>query len=379
MNEHQKILIVDDLEANLFALERSLGDIGAVLVRATSGSEALRATLENDFALAVLDVQMPGMDGYELAELLRGDPKTSDLPIIFLTANLAEEAAIFKGYEAGAVDYIIKPYNPKILGAKVRVFMQLDSQRRLLQRQGALLEAANRELEAFSYSVSHDLTAPLRGIDGFSGALLEDYHDKLDDTGKDYLERVRAGAQRMAGLIDDMLKLSKLTRAEMQLQEVDLGELARKIVDELVRQEPGRKVDFVNAVAMEATGDRALLEAALTNLLSNAWKFTARKERARIELGVTQQDGEKIFFVADNGAGFDMTYIDKLFGAFQRLHDVSDFPGTGIGLAIVKRVIHRHGGRVWAKGEVDGGATFYFTLPRVREQREQRERRAQGV
>jgi PAS domain S-box-containing protein len=225
------------------------------------------------------------------------------------------------------------------------------------------LTAANKELEAFAYSVSHDLRAPLRGIDGFSKALLEDYRDKLDDTGKDYIHRVRAGTQRMGRLIDDLLKLSRLTRAEMKHQRLDLGELGTKIAEELQRDGPDRKIDFKVSPGLTARGDRPLMEVALENLLRNAWKFTGNREHAKIEFGSTDTDGERVYFVRDNGAGFDMAYADKLFGAFQRLHDTGEFPGTGIGLAIVQRVIQRHGGRVWAEGEVEKGATFYFTLP----------------
>ena len=238
------------------------------------------------------------------------------------------------------------------------------SEQRLKQQQGEL-QAANKELEAFAYSVSHDLLAPLRGIDGFSQALLEDYGDQLDETGRDYLNRVRTAVQRMAGLIDDLLKLSRLTRAEMHHQTLDLGELAGKIAAELQKGEPERQVDFDIAIGISARGDRALLETALENLLRNAWKFTGRRAQARIELGVTQQNGERVYYVRDDGAGFDMAYAGKLFGAFQRLHDAAEFPGNGIGLAIVNRVILRHGGRIWAEAERDKGATFYFTLPTV--------------
>jgi signal transduction histidine kinase len=197
--------------------------------------------------------------------------------------------------------------------------------------------AANKELEAFAYSVSHDLRAPLRGIDGFSKALLDDCQDKLDDTGRDYLNRVRAGTQRMDSLIDDLLKLSRLTRAEMYHQRLDLGVLGSKIAAELRRDEPGRRVDFEISPELTTRGDRALLEAALENLLRNAWKFTGHREQARIELGEIEQAGEHVFYVRDDGAGFDMAYVDKLFGAFQRLHDNTEFPGSGIGLAIVQR------------------------------------------
>jgi len=232
-----------------------------------------------------------------------------------------------------------------------------------LDRRAAELEAANKELEAFSYSVSHDLRAPLRAIDGFSHALLEDYTDRLDAVGKDYLQRVRTGSQRMAQLIDDMLKLSRVTRAELRREEVDLSALAQEIIAELLRAQPGREVEFTVASGLRAHGDPKLLRIALENLLGNAWKFTGKRSEARIEFGMTHRDGGAAYFARDNGVGFDMAYANKLFGAFQRLHDSSEFPGTGIGLATVQRVIHKHGGKVWAEGEVEKGATFYFSLP----------------
>jgi PAS domain S-box-containing protein len=231
-----------------------------------------------------------------------------------------------------------------------------------LQKQAAQLEAANKELEAFSYSVSHDLRAPLRGIDGWSLALLEDYGDALDEQGRQYLGRVRSETQRMGRLIDDMLQLSRVTRAEMRQEPVNLSALAQALAARLQEAEPGRPVEFNIQAGLSARGDASLLEAALSNLLSNAFKFTGKTPQARIEFGQTEIQGERAFFVRDNGAGFGMAYAQKLFGAFQRLHKASEFPGTGVGLATVQRVIHRHGGRVWAEAGVNQGATFYFTL-----------------
>ncbi len=224
------------------------------------------------------------------------------------------------------------------------------------------LEAANRELEAFSYSVSHDLRAPLRSIDGFSQALLEDYAEKLSTSGTDYLQRVRAASQRMGQLIDDLLKLSRMTRIEMRRETVVLSALAQTIVAQLQQTQPERRVKVMIAEGLVANGDARLLQVVLENLLGNAWKFTQKRLDATIEFGTLQQDGQAVFFVCDNGAGFDMAYADKLFGAFQRLHTITEFEGTGIGLATVARIIRRHGGQVWALGAVGQGATFYFTL-----------------
>lgn len=234
-------------------------------------------------------------------------------------------------------------------------------EQRVMQRT-AELETANQELKAFSYSVSHDLRAPLRAIDGFSRALLEDYAELIDTTGKDYLQRVRNSAQHMGTLIDDMLKLSRVTQATLQPDAVDLGAMAKAVVAQLRRQSPTRDVRVDIAPDLHACGDPGLLRVMLENLFDNAWKYTGKTAAAHIVFDARQRDGETVFRVCDNGAGFDMQYADKLFGAFQRLHRRDDFEGTGVGLATVRRIVHRHGGRVWAEAEPDRGARFYFTL-----------------
>jgi len=226
----------------------------------------------------------------------------------------------------------------------------------------ARVAAANKELEAFSYSVSHDLRSPLRSIDGFSQALIEDYTEVLDKQGKEYLQRVQKASQHMGQLIDDMLKLSRLSRAEMTVNKIDLSEAAAIIIERFKKEEPIRKIDFIMQDNLIAEGDPNLLNILLENLLGNAWKFTKKCNRARIEFGKKQQNKETVFFIRDNGAGFDMKYANKLFIPFQRLHDDTDYPGTGIGLGIVSRIIHRHGGQIWAEAEENKGATFYFTL-----------------
>jgi PAS domain S-box-containing protein len=231
-----------------------------------------------------------------------------------------------------------------------------------VRKRTAELEASNRELEAFCYSVSHDLRAPLRTINGFSVALLEDYARKLDETGKGHLQRVRAAAQRMGELIDDLLNLSRLSRGEIHHESVDLTGMAKTVVAELRERDPQRQVEVAIADGLVAQGDPHLLRLVLDNLLGNAWKFTAKQPRARIEFGSGGGNGDREFFVRDNGAGFDMTYADKLFGAFQRLHSATEFSGTGVGLATVQRIVHRHGGQVRAHAEINKGATFYFTL-----------------
>jgi signal transduction histidine kinase len=231
-----------------------------------------------------------------------------------------------------------------------------------IQRTNRELNAANKELEAFSYSVSHDLRTPLRSIDGFSQALLEDYADKLDATAQDHLQRVRRAAQRMAALIDDMLNLSRVTRCELHRETLDLSAMAKLIAAELKEAEPSRRVEFVIENGLTAVGDPQLLRAAMENLLRNSWKYTSAHATARIEFGRSGQKERPSFFVRDDGAGFDPRYADRLFGAFQRLHTANEFPGTGVGLATVQRIIHRHGGEIWAEAAVEKGATFYFTL-----------------
>ena len=229
-------------------------------------------------------------------------------------------------------------------------------------RHALALEAANKELEAFSYSVSHDLRAPLRSINGFSQALLDDCADELGESGQDYLHRVKASSEHMAELIDNLLQLSRITRSEMKWEQVDLSAIAGSIAAEVQRSQPERQVRFDIAEGLADQGDGRLLQVVLDNLLSNSRKFTAKQPQAHIEFGAERFDGVPAYFVRDNGAGFDMAYSGKLFGAFQRLHPTSEFEGTGVGLAIVQRVIHRHGGKVWAESAVDRGATFYFTL-----------------
>jgi len=236
-----------------------------------------------------------------------------------------------------------------------------------VEQRTSQLEVANRELEAFAYSVSHDLRAPLRAINGFGQALLEDNEDQLDDAGKGYLRRLRDASARMGILIDELLELSRLTRTDFSCRRVNLAEMARDIVNALGAHEPDRSVELVVPPEVPVDGDPHLLRVALENLLGNAWKFTSRRDRARIELGIDDCGEDVVYFVRDNGVGFDPEYADKIFGAFQRLHAVSEFPGTGIGLATVQRVVHRHSGRIWASGELGKGAIISFTLRCCRE------------
>ncbi len=386
-DDRVNILLVDDQPANLVALEAMLQGLGQNLIKAESGREALKWLLTHEFAVILLDVKMPEMDGFETATIIRQRDKSRHTPILFLTAADNTQKHAVRGYAVGAVDYLVKPVIPEFVRSKVAVFVELAKKSELLRRQTQLLveseqaalelaetraelvrdlEHKNRELESFSYAVSHDLRAPLRRIDSFSRAVLESQGEKLEATGRRYLERVREASQHMSQLIDDVLYLSRVTRADLREQEVDLSALANLILTRLQEGEPARKVETKVRPGVVVTGDGQLLRIALENLLENAWKFTGKQPEARIEFGVTNASGEPTYFIRDNGAGFDMTYADRLFGPFQRLHPQGEFPGSGIGLATVQRIIHRHGGRVWAEGLLGQGATFQFTFGRVR-------------
>ena len=386
-DDRVNILLVDDQPANLVALEAMLQGLGQNLIKAESGREALRWLLTHEFAVILLDVKMPEMDGFETAELIRQRDKSRHTPILFLTAGDNTQTQAVRGYAVGAVDYLVKPVVPEFVRSKVAVFVELAKKNELLRRQAKLLaeseqaalelaetraelvrdlERKNRELESFSYAVSHDLRAPLRRIDSFSRAVLESQGDRLDEAGQRFLSRVREASRHMSQLIDDVLHLSRVTRADLRDQEVDLSSVAGLILARLQESEPERKLDAKVRPGVLVTGDSQLLKIAMENLLENAWKFTANEPESRIEFGMMQVGGEATYFVRDNGAGFDMTYTDRLFGPFQRLHPQGEFPGNGIGLATVQRIIHRHGGRVWAEGLVGQGATFYFTMGRTR-------------
>jgi DNA-binding response OmpR family regulator len=385
----KKILTVDDSETYLQGVAETMRGEGYEVVLARSGEEALDLLAVQPVDCILLDLVMPGIGGEETCLRLKATPVTRDIPIIMLT-SLENRDAMIRGLGAGADDYIAKSSDLEVLRARVLAQMrrkQFEDENRafreqLLRREletaearaaqqvaetrAALvgeLEQKNKELEAFSYSVSHDLRAPLRSIDGFSQALMEDHAASLDRQGLDYLRRVRAAAQRMGELIDDLLQLSRVGRAPLRRELLDLSALARGVAASLKQMTPERDVAFVIAEGLSVEGDPGLLRAALENLLGNAWKFTGTVPQALIELGASHdQRGTLVYFVRDNGVGFDETYADKLFAPFQRLHSEADFPGTGIGLATVQRIVERHGGRIWAESDLGHGATFYWTL-----------------
>ena len=367
------ILVVDDDSTKRFALKAILAPLGENVVEASSGADGLRQLLRQEFAVVLLDVRMPLMDGFETAQLIRQRPRSELTPIIFVTALDQAETDMGRGYDLGAVDFVFAPVVPAILRAKVAVFVELYRAQQELRRYRSRLEmlvderttaltAINRELEAFSYSVSHDLRAPLLAFDGLSKALLDDYGGRLDPKADDYLMRMRRASQTMTSVFDGLQTLFRLTSGEVHREQLDISELALGTAEEVRANHPERSVGVEIAPGMTASGDKRLVQILLTNLLSNAWKFTGPTEGPRVQVGSELVDGEQRFFVRDNGVGFDMIYAHRLFGAFQRLHSQSEFPGAGIGLATARRIVNRHGGRIWAEGAVGEGATFYFVL-----------------
>ncbi len=376
------ILLVDDKTENLLALESILEAPGYHLVRAQSGQDALLALLARDYAAIVLDVQMPGMTGIELAQIIRGRRKTAHIPILFLTAHI--DASPIAGYEAGAVDFLTKPLQPAVLRSKVAVFAELfrksseltaevEERRQAEARIGQLnkelservedLAAANAELEAFSYTVSHDLRAPLRQVSGFVTLLQEGLGDRQNAQDAEYLGLIGHAVIRMGSLIDDLLRFSRYGRIELNRATVHLAPLVEQVLETLAPALIGRDVLWKIGSLPEVEGDSAMLRQVFASLLDNALKFTRTRASAEIEIGARREPDEHVFFVRDNGVGFDSRHADKLFGVFQRLHTGAEFEGTGIGLASVRRIIQRHNGRSWAESTSGEGTVVYFSLP----------------
>ncbi len=358
-----RILLADDNADMREYVRRLLAERYEVLA-VPDGLTALAAAREKSPSLLLTDIMMPGLDGFGLLRQLRADPTTQNIPVILLSARAGEESAV-EGLNAGADDYLTKPFSAQELMARVRTHLAL-AQARL--EWANKLEQSNKELESFGYSISHDLRTPLRAIDGFSKALLDEYSGKLDEHACHYLQRVRTAAQKMSTLINDLLDLSRVSRGALQKESINLTELARGIVADLQSKEPGRKVAIEIAEGLSTTADRRLVAIVLGNLLGNAWKYTAKEPTAQIAFGKSNdnKEHESVFYVRDNGVGFDMSYASKLFTPFRRLHHDSEFEGTGVGLATAQRVIARHGGRIWAEAAVRAGATFYFTLGDIR-------------
>jgi signal transduction histidine kinase len=369
------LVVEDNPEMNCFVC-----DVLSVAYRtesALNGKEGLHKILACNPDLVVSDIMMPEMSGDELVREVRSRPELeTTTPILLLTAKADDDLRVGL-LRTGANDYVMKPFSASELLARAGNLVNARlSDRRSRRLQADLKERndhlaqvmhqltrANEELGAFSYSVSHDLRAPLRAINGFSQALLEDYGDRLDSAGRHQLQRVFQNAQRMGELIDDLLQLSRVGRSELLRRPVNLSDIARTVGEELHKVEPDRTIELDVQDGLVVEADRRLMKLVLDNLLGNAWKFTSKTPQPSVQFGAEALENGAVYFVRDNGAGFDMTYAAKLFGPFQRLHTEADFPGTGIGLATVRRIIDRHGGRVWAEGAIGQGVTVYFTIP----------------
>jgi signal transduction histidine kinase len=376
------ILVVNDRDDQLLAMSTMLEPLGHQVVTANSGEDALRKLLKREFAVMLLDVNMPGMDGFEIAEAMRSRQRTELTPIIFVTATNHNQLDRMRGYESGAFDYVTVPTDPAILRAKVAAFVRMHAMNAEIRRQAddlarlnlelgeqaRRLAALNGELEAFSYSVSHDLRGPLRRIDQFSAVLADEHAAHLPDDARHLIARIRDNTGHMGRLIEDLLTLSHLNRTALSPSVVDVTALAEEILAELRQQQPQRRVEAVVAPGLTVRGDPGLVRVLLENLIGNAWKYTGRREVARIEVGITTHARHpRALFVRDNGAGFDMAAAGKLFAPFQRLHPAEQFTGSGIGLSIVARIVNRHGGLLWAEAAVDRGATFFVALDDGRE------------
>lgn len=362
-------MIVDDKPQNLLALEVVLRDLDVELVRANSGNEALKCTMYHNFALALLDVQMPEMDGYELACILREEERTADLPFIFISAVYTDHLNIFKGYEKGAFSFITKPFQPEILINKVKFFIEKHLQKLALEelnitlaKKNADLQQINQDLESFSFSVSHDLRAPVRTIIGFAKILETDHGEMLSTDAKRVLDRIVASGYQMGQLINDLLNFSKLGRKEVQMQAVDMQLLTERALAE-IEQELQHHAKITIGELPTIYADPSLMMHVLKNLIGNALKYSRKVANPAVAVSAQVEGSQIVFCIKDNGAGFDMRFVSKLFTVFQRLHTASEFEGTGVGLAIVSRIIARHHGKVWAESEVDKGATFYFSIP----------------
>lgn len=362
-----RLLIVDDERPQLQALASTLTEAGYNVNGVSSPLEALRALDAGKYDLMLTDLQMPGMDGIAMLKQARdGD---QDLMVIVMTGHGTIDIAV-EAMKAGAVDFILKPFKlmdiiPLIERALSLRRLRLENaelQRRVEERTVAL-EAANKELEAFSHSISHDLRAPLRHISGFAAMLMAKFSADLPAEAQRHLGVIMDGAQNMSRLIDDLLAFSRTNRQPLSVQSVDMAAMAANVIEGLRSAFPGREIETKLDAIPPCMGDPSLLRQVWINLLGNAFKFTGARERAVIEVGFSGESGENLYFVRDNGAGFDMRQSDRLFSVFQRLHHADEFEGTGVGLSIVQRIILRHGGRIWAQAAVGEGATFQFALP----------------
>jgi two-component system, sensor histidine kinase and response regulator len=370
MKKKPKILVVDDKEENLIAIKRVLRNMEVELITATNGNDALKETLNHDFVLALLDIQMPGMDGYELALILREEEKTAKLPFIFISAVFTDPDNIFKGYELGAFSFITKPFQPEILANKVQFFVEkhqheveLEAANQLLEQKNHQLLQTYKELDFFTFSVSHNLRQPLRFIQEYLKIFLEEHKGDLSLEEDRLMNVIKSNTLLMQGQLDDLFTYYKLGKHEIRKSHINMNDLVNYALKTVINESQRKKIVFKIDELLYAYGDHLLLLQVVSHILSNAVKFSEKKEHPIIEIHSFQHDGHNVFHIKDNGVGFDMRYAENLFNVFQRLHGQEEFPGRGVELAFVKRIIQRHGGKVWVEAQKDKGADFYFSLP----------------
>ena len=381
MEKSVNILIVDDEPKNLTVLETVLDDPSYRLFRAESANQALLALVNEEFALLILDIRMPGMTGFELAKLIKERKKTAQVPIIFLTAYYSEDQHVLDGYGSGAVDYLHKPVNAAILRSKVAVFVELHRKNREVEQMNRALvaEVAERrqaeeqlrqtveELEVFSYSLAHDLRAPLRSMQGFAEILRTDYAEQLDDTARDYLRRIVSAAERMDALIRDILSYSKVARDELELKPVDVNQLINEVTAVYPTLQPGCADITIDGRLPRVLANEAALTQILSNLLGNAVKFVAPGVHPRVAVHGEEKNGFVRLWFEDNGIGIPKEAQAGLFKLFTRLHRTEKYEGTGIGLAIVRKAAARMGGTVGLESDEGKGCRFWIQLQKVRE------------
>lgn len=375
--ETVNILMVDDSPDKLLAMESILQSLGTNLVKANSGVEALRALLKQDFAVILLDVNMPGMDGFETAALIRQRPSLEHIPILFVTALSTTDSDIFKGYSFGAVDYVLTPILPEILRTKVGVFVELWKQKRALQEQADSLQKlnqdltvradqlsnANKELESFCYTIAHDLRAPLRAMEGLTAALVDDFGANLDQMGHESADRIRQAASRMDQMIQELLSYSRLSFVQLDLQPIRLDEVIKDAVNQIdydLRQKKARLQ--VKRSRYRVLGHQPMLVQVISNLLTNAVKFCAEGMTPEVVVREERHGDFVRVWVEDNGIGIAPEHCERIFRIFERLHDRDKYTGTGIGLAIVQKAIARMGGKVGVESEPGRGSRFWFEL-----------------
>lgn len=406
-----KILVVEDSPVQAKKIKFLLEDNGLNVVVCPNGKQALETIADENPILIISDIVMPEMDGYEFCSALKNDVNFKEIPVILLT-SLHDPLDIIKGLQAGADNFITKPYEEKYLLSRIQYLLAnrnirqnggaemvieivfrgqkyaINSEKKqildlllsiyeaaiqkndeLIQAQAQLqalnedLISKNKELEAFARTVSHDLRSPLGNVSGIVDLMVQDYSDILDDEARGLLSIIKSSAISMTHLVDDLLKFSQSAHANLDPVAVDLSSIAHQVIDKLRHNDPERMVYEFIQEGLTVNADMGLMLIALDNLIGNSWKYTGNKSVAKIRVGILTDKGETVYYVQDNGAGFDMNYSSKLFKPFERLHTEKEFPGTGVGLATVQRIIERHGGRLWAEGAVGKGATFYFTLP----------------